>query len=63
MKLVKASIINSGQFDIERTKTILVGPNEAGKTVLLRAWQQLNPPDDDPSEKLRSSVTALEEAV
>ena len=52
MKLVKAqvknyrSIINSGPFDIERTKTILVGPNEAGKTVLLRGLQQLNPPDD-----------------
>jgi hypothetical protein len=52
MKLVKAqvknyrSIIDSGPFDIERTKTILVGPNEAGKTVLLRGLQQLNPPDD-----------------
>jgi energy-coupling factor transporter ATP-binding protein EcfA2 len=60
MKLVKAqvknyrSIIDSGAFDIERTKTILVGPNEAGKTVLLRALQQLNPPDDSPKfEPLR----------
>ena len=60
MKLVKAqvknyrSIINSGPFDIERTKTILVGPNEAGKTVLLRGLQQLNPPDDAPKfEALR----------
>ena len=29
-------------------KTILVGPNEAGKTVLLKALQQLNPPNDIP---------------
>jgi len=60
MKLVKAqvknyrSIIDSGPFDVERTKTILVGPNEAGKTVLLRALQQINPPDDVPKfEALR----------
>jgi predicted ATPase/energy-coupling factor transporter ATP-binding protein EcfA2 len=60
MKLVKAqvknyrSIIDTGPFDIERTKTILVGPNEAGKTVLLHALQQLNPPDDSPKfESLR----------
>ena len=52
MKLVKAqvknyrSIIDSGPFDVERAKTILVGPNEAGKTALLRALQQINPPDD-----------------
>ena len=60
MKLVKAqvknyrSIINSGPFDVERSKTILVGPNEAGKTALLRALQQINPPDDVPKfEALR----------
>jgi hypothetical protein len=60
MKLVKAqvknyrSIVDSGPFDVERTKTILVGPNEAGKTVLLRALQQINPPDDVPKfEALR----------
>jgi len=52
MRLVKArvqnyrSIIDSGEFDVERLKTILVGPNEAGKTVLLKALQQLNKPDD-----------------
>jgi predicted ATP-dependent endonuclease of OLD family len=52
MRLIKArvenyrSIIDSGEFDIERLKTILVGPNEAGKTVLLRALQQLNKPED-----------------
>lgn len=52
MRLVKArvenyrSIIDSGEFNIESLKTILVGPNEAGKTVLLRALQQLNKPED-----------------
>jgi len=52
MNLIKArvqnyrSIIDSGTFDIEDLKTILVGPNEAGKTVLLKALQQLNKPDD-----------------
>jgi len=40
------SIIDSGEINIERLKTILVGPNEAGKTVLLKAIQQLNKPDD-----------------
>lgn len=52
MRLIKAriqnyrSIIDSGEFEIENLKTILVGPNEAGKTVLLKALQQLNQPDD-----------------
>jgi predicted ATP-dependent endonuclease of OLD family len=51
MRLVKArvenyrSIIDSGEFNIESLKTILVGPNEAGKTVILRALQQLNKPE------------------
>ena len=31
-------------FDIEKAKTILVGPNEAGKTALLEALQKINPP-------------------
>lgn len=49
MRLKKArvtqyrSIRDSGWFDVEDGKTILVGPNEAGKTVLLQALQQLNP--------------------
>ncbi len=38
------SIIDSGPFDIDETKTILVGPNEAGKTALLQAVQHINPP-------------------
>ncbi len=52
MKLIKAHVTNyrsvrdSEVFEIELSKTILVGPNEAGKTAILRALQQLNPPDD-----------------
>ena len=52
MKLIKArvqnyrSIIDSGEFEIEKLKTIMVGPNEAGKTVLLKALQQINKPSD-----------------
>jgi len=38
------SIKDTGIFNIEKNKTILVGPNEAGKTVILQALQQLNPP-------------------
>lgn len=51
MRLIRArvenyrSVIDSGEFDVESLKTILVGPNESGKTVLLRALQQLNKPD------------------
>lgn len=54
MKLKKAriqnyrSIIDSGEFEIEDLKTIMVGPNEAGKTVILKALQQLNKPDEIP---------------
>lgn len=52
MKLHKArvqnyrSIIDTGEFEIEALKTIMVGPNEAGKTVILQALQQLNKPSD-----------------
>ena len=50
MRLKKAriqkyrSIRDTGYFDIEAGKTILVGPNEAGKTALLEALQRINPP-------------------
>jgi len=52
MRLTKArvqnyrSIIDSGEFEIEQLKSIFVGPNEAGKTVLLKALQQLSKPTD-----------------
>jgi predicted ATP-dependent endonuclease of OLD family len=51
MRLVKARIQNfrsikdTGIFEIENLKTILVGPNEAGKTVILKALQQINRPE------------------
>lgn len=38
------SIRDTGVFDVEVAKTILVGPNEAGKTAVLQALQQINPP-------------------
>jgi len=40
------SIKDTGLFEIESAKTIFVGPNEAGKSALLQAIQQLNPPPD-----------------
>jgi predicted ATP-dependent endonuclease of OLD family len=52
MRLMKArvqkyrSIRDSGWFEIEPEKTILVGANEAGKTVLLEALQQLHKPSE-----------------
>lgn len=54
MRLIKArvqnyrSIHDTGIFEVEKLKTILVGPNEAGKTVILQALQQLNKPTDIP---------------
>ena len=54
MKLFKArvqnyrSVIDTGEFEIEDLKTIMVGPNEAGKTVILKALQQLNKPAEVP---------------
>ena len=54
MQLVQArvsnyrSILDTGWFEIEKAKTILVGPNEAGKTVLLQALHHLNPPEGTP---------------
>lgn len=38
------SIIDTGEFEVDNLKTILVGPNEAGKTAILQALQQINPP-------------------
>lgn len=39
------SIRDTGEFEIERAKTIMVGPNEAGKSAILTALQQVNAPD------------------
>ena len=36
---------DTGWFDVEQAKTILVGPNEAGKTAVLEALQRINPPE------------------
>ena len=50
MRLTHARVQNyrcvrdTGWFDVEKAKTILVGPNEAGKTAVLEALQQINPP-------------------
>jgi hypothetical protein len=41
-------IIDTGWFHIEKNKTIMVGPNEAGKTAVLQALQQINAPKDAP---------------
>lgn len=38
--------IDSGQFEVEPDKTILVGINEAGKTALLKALQHVSPTGD-----------------
>lgn len=54
MRLAKArvrkyrSIRDSGLFEVEEIKTILVGPNESGKTALLQALHRLNPPPETP---------------
>jgi predicted ATP-dependent endonuclease of OLD family len=58
MRLLKArvqqyrSIRDTGWFDIETAKTIMVGANEAGKTAILQALQHINPPKG--SRKLES---------
>jgi hypothetical protein len=39
------SVRDSDEFNVERTKTIFVGPNEAGKTAILQALQQVSPPE------------------
>lgn len=52
MRLVKArvqnyrSVLDTGEFEVEKLKTIMVGPNEAGKTVVLQALQQLKSPKE-----------------
>lgn len=54
MRLQKArvtyyrGIMDTGWFDVEKNKSIMVGPNEAGKTAILQALQQINPPQGIP---------------
>lgn len=43
------SVLDSTDFTVDATKTILVGVNESGKTALLRAMQYVNPPKDVPN--------------
>ena len=38
------SVRDTGPFEVESIKTILVGANEAGKTAILQALQHINPP-------------------
>lgn len=51
MRLTKArvqnyrSIRDTGEFEVKSLKTIMVGPNEAGKSAILQALQQINCPD------------------
>ena len=51
MRLTRVRVQNyrcvrdTGWFDVEQAKTILVGPNEAGKTAVFEALQRINPPD------------------
>jgi len=51
MHLVRARVQNyrsvrdTGFFEVEPGKTIMVGPNEAGKSAVLQALQQINPPE------------------
>lgn len=39
-------VVDSGSFEVEADKTVLVGINEAGKTALLKALQHVSPTDD-----------------
>ena len=49
MRLERANVENyrsvkdSGWFDVSHDKTILVGPNEAGKTAILKALKHVSP--------------------
>lgn len=44
------SVNDTGWFDVEPDKTVLVGPNEAGKTAVLRALETVSmPPPQKPA--------------
>jgi hypothetical protein len=54
------SVRDTGKFEVENIKTIMVGPNEAGKTAILQALQRLNPPAGvKPFSALRDYPRAL----
>ena len=40
------SVRDTGEFDVDWDKTILVGINEAGKSAVLQALQHINPPKE-----------------
>jgi hypothetical protein len=44
------SVHDTGWFDVEAAKTILVGPNEAGKSAVLRALQTVRMPPGEKAE-------------
>lgn len=48
------SVNDTGEFEVEHEKTLLVGVNEAGKTAVLRALQTIKAPDGtEPLDPLR----------
>jgi hypothetical protein len=54
------SIRDTGWFEVEPNKTIMVGANEAGKTAVLQALQQIRPPAGVPKfDALRDYPRAL----
>lgn len=66
MRLFKArvqnyrSIRDTEEFEVEGGKTIFVGPNEAGKSAILRALQQIKPTDGvPPFDPIRDYPRAL----
>jgi predicted ATP-dependent endonuclease of OLD family len=74
MRLKKARVQNyrsvrdSGWLEVETTKTIFVGPNEAGKSAILQALQQLNRPSgvngfDPLRDYPRSSYTDIVKGI
>ncbi len=40
------SVLDTGEFEVDHDKTILVGINEAGKSAVLQTLQHINPPKD-----------------
>lgn len=53
------SIMDSGWFNVEEAKSILVGPNEAGKSAVLQALLRLNPAEEAPLDALRDMPRRL----